>query len=62
MARSYVSKEKEIIKSLNEKNIKYKFFKGNVLSEYQEVTKDDGTPFKVFTPFWRVAEEVLKSW
>ena len=51
-------KEKKIIKNLEEKNINYKFFKGNILSEYKEVTKDDGTPFKVFTPFWRVAEEV----
>ncbi len=51
-------KEKKIIKNLEEKKIYYKFFKGNVLSEYNEVTKDDGTPFKVFTPFWRVAEQV----
>ena len=51
-------KENKIIKSFEEKNINYKFFKGNILSEYKEVTKDDGTPFKVFTPFWRVAEEV----
>ena len=51
-------KEKKIIKNLEEKKINYKFFKGNVLSEYNEVTKDDGTPFKVFTPFWRVAEQV----
>ena len=52
------NKEKKITKNLDEKKINYKFFKGNVLSEYKEVTKDDGTPFKVFTPFWRVAEEV----
>ena len=51
-------KENKIIKSFEEKKINYKFFKGNILSEYKEVTKDDGTPFKVFTPFWRVAEEV----
>ena len=51
-------KEKKIIKNFEEKNINYKFFKGNILSEHKEVTKDDGTPFKVFTPFWRVAEQV----
>ena len=51
-------KETKIIKNFEEKNINYKFFKGNILSEYKEVTKDDGTPFKVFTPFWRVAEQV----
>ena len=52
------NKEKKILKNLEEKNIHYKFFKGNILSEYKEVTKDDGTPFKVFTPFWRTAEQV----
>ena len=51
-------KDNKIIKSFEEKKINYKFFKGNILSEYKEVTKNDGTPFKVFTPFWRVAEEV----
>ena len=51
-------KETKIIKNFEEKNINYKFFKGNILSEHKEVTKDDGTPFKVFTPFWRVAEQV----
>ena len=51
-------KEIKIIKNFEEKNINYKFFKGNILSEHKEVTKDDGTPFKVFTPFWRVAEQV----
>ena len=27
------------------------------LNEFQEITKNDGTPFKVFTPFWRNAEQ-----
>ncbi len=51
-------KESKIIKNLIEKKIDFKFFKGNILNEYKEVTKDDGTPFKVFTPFWKVAEQV----
>ena len=38
--------------------INYKYFKGNILNEFQEVTKNDGTPFKVFTPFWRNAEQI----
>ena len=37
--------------------IKYKYFKGNILNEFQEITKNDGTPFKVFSPFWRNAEQ-----
>ncbi len=37
--------------------VKFKYFKGNILNEFQEITKNDGTPFKVFTPFWRNAEQ-----
>ena len=29
---------------INENKINYKFFKGNVLNEYNEITKNDGTP------------------
>jgi deoxyribodipyrimidine photo-lyase len=43
------------------KNIKFKYFKGNILNEFQNVTKKDDTPFKVFTPFWRVAEQIYIS-
>ena len=39
------------------KNIVFKRFKGNALNEINEVKKNDGTPFKVFTPFWRTAEK-----
>ena len=28
---------------------------------FRRVTKNDGTPFKVFTPFWRVAEQKYLS-
>ena len=51
--------DKEIEKILEKKNIPFKFFKGNVLNEYQSITKNDGTPFKVFSPFWRNAEQVF---
>ena len=49
--------EKEFIDYLEKEKINYKFFKGNILIEFQEVKKDDGTPFKVFTPFWKNAEQ-----
>jgi len=39
-------------------NTKFKIFKGNVLNEIEEVKKGDGTPFKVFTPYWRNAEKL----
>ena len=43
----------------NFKNLKisYKIFKGNILNEIGDVKKTDGTPFKVFTPYWRNAEK-----
>ena len=28
-----------------------------LLSQMEEIKKNDGTPFKVFTPFWRNAEQ-----
>ena len=42
---------------LKKNNINFKKFKGNILNEIDEIKKNDGTPFKVFTPFWRSAEK-----
>ncbi len=56
-----ILKGKKICNLLIKNKIKYKYFKGNILNEFQEVTKNDGTPFKVFTPFWRNAEQVYLS-
>ena len=44
-------------KVLLKNKIGFKYFKGNILNEFQNVTKKDLTPFKVFTPFWRIAEQ-----
>ena len=46
-----------LIKNLKNKKINHKRFKGNVLNEINEIKKNDGTPFRVFTPFWRAAEK-----
>ena len=48
---------KQIRDQFIKKEINYKYFKGNILIEFQDVTKNDGTPFKVFTPFWKNAEQ-----
>ncbi|WP_075506199.1 cryptochrome/photolyase family protein [Candidatus Pelagibacter communis] len=53
-----ISKGKKIRNLFIKNEIEYKYFKGNILNEFQEVTKNDGTPFKVFTPFWRTAEQI----
>ena len=46
-----------LIKNLKRKNLFYKICKGNILNEVYEIKKNDGNPFKVFTPFWRSAEK-----
>ena len=56
-----ISKGKKIRDLFIKNEIEYKYFKGNILNEFQEVTKNDGTPFKVFTPFWRAAEQKYLS-
>ncbi len=53
-----ISKGKKLRDLFIKNEINYKYFKGNILNEFQEITKNDGTPFKVFTPFWRNAEQV----
>ena len=52
----YLKFDKYLSKNLETNNISFKACKGNVLNEIDEVKKSDGTPFKVFTPFWRNAE------
>ncbi len=53
-----IAKGKKIRDLFIKNEINFKYFKGNILNEFQEITKNDGTPFKVFTPFWRNAEQV----
>ena len=53
----YLKFDEYLLNCLKGKNISHKRFKGNALNEINEVKKNDGTPFKVFTPFWRYAEK-----
>ena len=53
----YLKFDEYLFKSLKKGNISHKRYKGNVLNEIDEIKKNDGTPFKVFTPFWRNAEK-----
>ena len=54
----FLNFDNKISKKLTSNNINFKFFKGNVLNEYTAVKKSDNTPFKVFTPFWKNAEQI----
>jgi deoxyribodipyrimidine photo-lyase len=53
----YLKFDKHLLSILKNKKIYHKRFKGNSLNEIDEIKKGDGTPFKVFTPFWRTAEK-----
>ena len=46
-------------KNFTNAKIDFKIFKGNILNEFEEVKKSDGSPFKVFTPFWKNAEKIF---
>ena len=50
--------DKKLISFFDKKKINFKFFKGNVLNEFNNVNKNDGTPFKVYSPFCRNAERI----
>ena len=52
-----ISRDKEIKKLLQENNIKVKSFNASLLYEPWDVTKPDGTPYKVFTPFWKTIDK-----
>ncbi|MDB9784582.1 DNA photolyase family protein [Pelagibacteraceae bacterium] len=54
----YLNFDKKISKKFELEKINFKIFKGNVLNETDKIKKNDGTPFKVFTPFWKTAEQV----
>jgi deoxyribodipyrimidine photo-lyase len=56
-----INKGKKIRDIFIKNEIQYKYFKGNILIEFQELTKDDGTPYKVFTPFWKKTEQLYIS-
>lgn len=49
--------EEEIKKILNNNNIFYKEFEANLLNPVEKIKKDDGSPFKVFTHYWKKAEQ-----
>ena len=53
----YLKFDEYLSNNLKEKKIVFKKFRGNILNEIDEIKKGDGTPFKVFTPFWRNAEK-----
>ena len=56
-----LQRDKEIKEFLNAQNIDFQTFKDHVIFEYDEVTKDDGKPYTVFTPYSRKWKAKLNS-
>lgn len=48
-----VQRDKDIKQTLSQKGVEVKSFNHSLLWEPWEITKKDGTPYKVFTPFYR---------
>lgn len=46
-----MARDQEIKSYLNSQDIKFNSFKDHVIFEEDEITKADGTPYKVYTPF-----------
>jgi len=54
---NFLSFDEKVSNLLKLKNITFKIFKGNLLNESYEIKKSDNTPFRIFTPFWKIAEK-----
>ena len=56
---NYLKFDRFLSENFKKNNLEFNIFKGNILNEFHEVKKNDGTPFKVFTPFWRSCRKIL---
>ena len=55
-----INRDKNVKELLAEKDIAFKTYKDHVIFEGNEVLKDNGTPYTVFTPYSRKWKEKLK--
>lgn len=56
-----LKRDKELKSFFEDKNVEFKTFKDQVVFETNEVVKDDGTPYVVYTPFSNKWKEKLKN-
>lgn len=52
-------RDADIKNTLSERGLCVQSFKGNLLMEPWEVETKSGTPYRVFTPFWRAAKDKM---
>ena len=55
-------RDAEIQQLLNENNVEFETFKDQVIFEKNEVTKKDGLPYVVYTPYMKVWKEKFKTY
>ena len=56
-----IKRDKEIRKLLNSNNIEFHSYLDHLLFEKDEILKNDGTPYHVFTPYSKKCRETLKE-
>ena len=56
-----ISRDNSIKKILSDKNIEFKSFKDEVIFEKNEVVKDDGKPYVVYTPYMRKWKSIFNA-
>lgn len=56
-----LKRDKEILELLQYNNIDFKAFKDSVVFERNEIVKDDGSPYVVYTPYMKRWKEALKA-
>ena len=56
-----ITRDAEIESLLKQNGIEYNAFKDHVIFEHDEVVKDDGTPYTIFTPYSKKWKEKLKE-
>ena len=56
-----VQRDKEVETFLKQKGIEFHSFKDHVIFEHNEVLKDDGTPYTVFTPYSKKWKQKLEN-
>lgn len=55
-----IQRDKKVLEFLKTKNIELHTFKDQVIFEKNEVQKDDGTPYTIFTPYMRKWKAAIK--
>lgn len=56
-----IKRDTEIYQFFNERNIPFKAFKDQVIFDKNDVVKNDGTPYTVYTPYSKKWKELLRE-